>query len=239
MCSPVLLGPFLSRCFSRATRLPGWAGGCWHCGGRLCSSLTLRPAPLPQGSVSIKGSLLTSKENKNTGTWVFSYSFLYFFISCYLSKCASSSGSLSSTVSLPIPQIPTFEFYPFSRSSPDQIPPSRKSAFRNSPPCYYTVFIWHHWLDGRGSEWTPGVGDGQGGLACCDSWGRKESDTTERLIWSDLIWYLICLMCLSFFEGKARIEASLFPIYCLIMNPALGGDLWGSHPSVENRIACE
>ena len=46
---------------------------------------------------------------------------------------------------------------------------------------------WHHWLDGRESEWTPGVGDGQGGLACCDSWGRKESDMTEWLIWSDLI----------------------------------------------------
>ena len=45
---------------------------------------------------------------------------------------------------------------------------------------------WHHWLDGRESEWTLGVGDGQGGLACCDSWGRKESDTTEQLIWSDL-----------------------------------------------------
>ena len=44
---------------------------------------------------------------------------------------------------------------------------------------------WHHWLDGRESQWTPGVGDGQGGLACCDSWGCKESDTTERLIWSD------------------------------------------------------
>ena len=47
---------------------------------------------------------------------------------------------------------------------------------------------WHHWLDGREFEWTPGVGDGQGGLACCDSWGRKESgikesDTTERLNW--------------------------------------------------------
>ena len=40
---------------------------------------------------------------------------------------------------------------------------------------------WHHWLDGHEFEWTPGVGDGQGGLACCDSWGRKESDTTERL----------------------------------------------------------
>ena len=46
---------------------------------------------------------------------------------------------------------------------------------------------WHHWLDGRESGWTLGVGEGQGGLACCDSWGRKESDTTERLIWSDLM----------------------------------------------------
>ena len=46
---------------------------------------------------------------------------------------------------------------------------------------------WHHWLDGRESQWTLGVGDGQGGLACCDSWGRKKSDTTERLIWYDLI----------------------------------------------------
>ena len=44
---------------------------------------------------------------------------------------------------------------------------------------------WHHWLDGCESEWTPGVGDGQGGLACCDSWGHKESDTTERLNWTD------------------------------------------------------
>jgi len=44
---------------------------------------------------------------------------------------------------------------------------------------------WHHWLDGRESEWTLGVGDGQGGLACCNSWGRKESDTTERLNWTE------------------------------------------------------
>ena len=51
---------------------------------------------------------------------------------------------------------------------------------------------WHHWLDGCESGWTPGVGDGQRGLACCDSWGRKESDMTERLIWSDLmvLWHL-------------------------------------------------
>ena len=45
---------------------------------------------------------------------------------------------------------------------------------------------WHHWLDGRESEWTLGVGDGQGGLECCDSWGRKESDTTEWLNWTKL-----------------------------------------------------
>ena len=38
---------------------------------------------------------------------------------------------------------------------------------------------WHHWLNGHEFEWTPGVGDGQGNLACWDSWGRKESDTTE------------------------------------------------------------
>ena len=44
----------------------------------------------------------------------------------------------------------------------------------------------HHRLDGRESEWTLGVGDGQGVLACCDSWGRKESDTTERLNWTEL-----------------------------------------------------
>ena len=47
---------------------------------------------------------------------------------------------------------------------------------------------WDHWLDGRESEWTPGVGDGQGGLACCHSWSRKESDTTERLNWTELNW---------------------------------------------------
>ena len=44
---------------------------------------------------------------------------------------------------------------------------------------------WHHWLDGRESQWTPGVGDGQGGLACCNSWGHKESDMTERLNWTE------------------------------------------------------
>ena len=43
---------------------------------------------------------------------------------------------------------------------------------------------WHHRLDGH--ELTPEVGDGQGGLACCDSWGSKESDMTERLNCTEL-----------------------------------------------------
>ena len=47
-------------------------------------------------------------------------------------------------------------------------------------------FGWHHRQKGHGLGWTPGDGDGQGGLACCDSWGRKESDTTERLKWTEL-----------------------------------------------------
>ena len=47
---------------------------------------------------------------------------------------------------------------------------------------------WHHRLDGRKFECTPGVGDGQGGLVCCNSWGHKESDTTERLNRTELNW---------------------------------------------------
>ena len=44
----------------------------------------------------------------------------------------------------------------------------------------------HHSRDAHEFEWTPEVGDGKGGLVCCDSWGRKESDTTERLNWTEL-----------------------------------------------------
>ena len=47
------------------------------------------------------------------------------------------------------------------------------------------MFGWHHWLNGHESEQTLGVGDGQGSLTCCSPWGRRESDTTEQLNWTD------------------------------------------------------
>ena len=45
---------------------------------------------------------------------------------------------------------------------------------------------WHHQHDGHGFGWTPGVGNGQGGLACCGFWGHKDLDTTDRLNWTEL-----------------------------------------------------
>ena len=45
---------------------------------------------------------------------------------------------------------------------------------------------WHHQLNGHGFGWTPWVGDGQWGLACCSPWGHKESDMTEQLNWTEL-----------------------------------------------------
>ena len=44
----------------------------------------------------------------------------------------------------------------------------------------------HHWLSRHGFGWIPGVGDGQGGLECCGSWGHKESDMTEWLNWTEV-----------------------------------------------------
>ena len=56
---------------------------------------------------------------------------------------------------------------------------------------------WHHQLNGHGFGWTPGVGDGQGGLACCGSWGHKESDTTEQLNWTK-VHYISCALYFYF-----------------------------------------
>ena len=59
---------------------------------------------------------------------------------------------------------------------------------------------WHHQLDGHESEWTPGFGYGQGGLVCCNSWERKESDTTEWLNWTELIYTYIWRIYITSFK---------------------------------------
>ena len=63
---------------------------------------------------------------------------------------------------------------------------------------------WHHWLDGHGFGWTLGVGDGHRHLACCNSWGPKELDTTERLNWTVLCeirsWSLLFYCSFIFFK---------------------------------------
>ena len=81
---------------------------------------------------------------------------------------------------------------------------------------------WRHWLSGHGFGWTPGVGDGQGGLACCGSWGLKESDMTEWLNWTELI--LFSIVAVSFYiptNQYKRVPFSLhlhwLVICCLLM----------------------
>ena len=69
---------------------------------------------------------------------------------------------------------------------------------------------WHHRLDGHAFGWILEVGDGQGGQACCDSWGRKESDTTERLNWTELNWY-ICSLPL---ESPSHLPPHSTPLGC-------------------------
>ena len=71
---------------------------------------------------------------------------------------------------------------------------------------------WHHWLYGREFVWTPGDGDGQGGLPCCDSWGHKESDTTERLNWTELACLSLGLPCMVLFVPLGL--DWLFPFPC-------------------------
>ena len=79
---------------------------------------------------------------------------------------------------------------------------------------------WHHQLDAHEFGWTLGVGDGQGGLACCDSCGCKESDTTEWLNWTELnwmFWEIYLDNSLSIFNPLGPVSSSCFslPVWCL------------------------
>ena len=66
---------------------------------------------------------------------------------------------------------------------------------------------WHHQLDGHGFGWTPGVGDGQGGLACCGSWSRQELDMTDwvtELNWTENLWQNSAHLWLKVFKTGHR-----------------------------------
>ena len=77
---------------------------------------------------------------------------------------------------------------------------------------------WHHQLDGHESEWTPGVGDGQGGLACCDSWGHKESDPTD---WAtELNWLMAVLF--PVFKGISTMFSIVAVPVCIPTNSVRG-----------------
>ena len=69
---------------------------------------------------------------------------------------------------------------------------------------------WHHRLNGHRFGWTPGVGDGQGGLACCGSWRHKESDKTEHLNWTDTstpsLHVVHLLHCCMLIQGELHIQ---------------------------------
>ena len=80
---------------------------------------------------------------------------------------------------------------------------------------------WHHWLNGCESESTPGVGGGQGGLACCDSWCCKELDTTERLNWTELNRIWVVVLSFSFISMHILISFLISSVICWLFNSVL------------------
>ena len=75
---------------------------------------------------------------------------------------------------------------------------------------------WHHWLNGHRFGWTPGVGDGQGVLACCSSWGCKALDMTEQLNWTIILKLFryndqLSMILLTGYYNLSNCEFSFFP----------------------------
>ena len=91
---------------------------------------------------------------------------------------------------------------------------------------------WHHQLNGHGFGWTPGVGDGHGGLACCGLWGCRESDTTEQLNWTDPS--LDQIVSLLFFDETADLDFSSSQVFLLGMRGSGSHGLSKMSKSKEN-----
>ena len=79
---------------------------------------------------------------------------------------------------------------------------------------------WHHWLDGCEFERTLGVGDVQGGLAFCDSWGHKESDTTEWLNWTELKDACVCTLtvCIWIYIFRSDFLNTISKLWSLVLS---------------------
>jgi len=75
---------------------------------------------------------------------------------------------------------------------------------------------WHHRLNGHGFGWSPGVGDGQGVLACCGSWGCKESDMTERLNWTELHCKSLIILVIIWYKPSDWSFLKLQPVHLQI-----------------------
>ena len=111
---------------------------------------------------------------------------------------------------------------------------------------------WHHWLNRHEFEWTPGVGDGQGGLACCCPWGCKELDTNERLNWTEprsqnlchqcqasvklqLALHLLLVIILQFYNLAPPLPSSLSNSSCLFTHCGLLCDIYCTVPLWSSR----
>ena len=88
---------------------------------------------------------------------------------------------------------------------------------------------WHRCLEGHEFEWILGVGDGQGGLACYDLWGLKESDTTEQLNWST---YHLSIVLIHLSPGKSGVSFVRTLIPFMKSSPSWSNHFPNAHPSI-------